>query len=77
MNRSVRRSIGPSVRHNFPEGGKFHIHADIIKGGGALLRLRETNFVQVAFDSLNWASSLIFFIRQLMLMNYIELPIFF
>ena len=33
-----------------------------IEGGGALLCLRETNFVQVAFDSLNWARSLIFFL---------------
>ena len=29
------------------------VHMCIHKGGGALLRLRETNFVQVAFDSLN------------------------
>ena len=49
----------------------------IIRGGGALLRLRETNFVQVAFDSLNWARSLIFFYSPAYALNYIELSIFF
>ena len=34
----------------------------LTKGGGAPRRLRGTNFVQVAFDSLNWAISLIFFL---------------
>ena len=50
----------------------------LIKGGGALRRLRGTNFVLFeCFFSLNWARSLIFFYSPAYTLNYIELSIFF
>ena len=39
--------------------------------------VHKTNFVQVAFDSLNWARSLICFYSPAYAFNYIELSIFF